>query len=122
MRETLSLGFSTGQGLVLLVLAAFLAGLARGWWAKVASIGLAGVSLLWLLVNQPMEGQTLVELTRLHGLTEADLAGLAGLGLAVLRFMLSDWHPQRVEPATISPERSESPERAERSAGVDDPV
>jgi hypothetical protein len=43
---------------------------------------LAVMSLLWLLVNGPMEGPTLVELTAAHGLTGGDLAGVVGLGLA----------------------------------------
>lgn len=39
-------------------------------------------SLLWLLVNSPMEGVTFFSVSASHGLTGGDLAGLAGLGLA----------------------------------------
>jgi hypothetical protein len=49
---------------------------------------LAGLSLLWLLVNGPMEGPVLVELTPGHGLTGADLAGLTGLALAAYRALI----------------------------------
>lgn len=46
---------------------------------------LAAVSLLWLVVNGPMEGPTLVVVTRGRGLTGGDLAGLVGLGLAAVQ-------------------------------------
>jgi hypothetical protein len=46
---------------------------------------LAAVSLLWLVVNGPMEGPVLVTVTGGHGVTGADLAGFAGLGLAAGR-------------------------------------
>jgi hypothetical protein len=46
---------------------------------------LAGVSVLWLLVNQPMEGIILFQFPGPHGLTGADLAGFAGLVLAAVR-------------------------------------
>jgi hypothetical protein len=67
--------------LTALVLAAGLSGRfgARG------ALGLAAVSVLWFVVNGPMEGPVIVVLTRGHGLTGGDLAGLAGLGLAVWR-------------------------------------
>jgi hypothetical protein len=50
-------------------------------------VALGCVSLLWLLVNGGMEGQVLWVLLPGHGLTEADLAGLAGIGLAVWRLV-----------------------------------
>jgi hypothetical protein len=46
---------------------------------------LAAVSLLWLVVNGPMEGDVLLGFTGDHGLTGGDLAGLAGLALAGFR-------------------------------------
>ena len=49
------------------------------------AVVLAAVSVLWLIVNGPMEGPVLVTLTRNHGLTGGDLAGLTGLGLAVFQ-------------------------------------
>ena len=64
-----------------LVLAAALSG-TRGLGGAVV---LAGISILWLIVNQPMEGPTLVELAQEHGITGADLAGVVGLGLAAHR-------------------------------------
>jgi hypothetical protein len=48
-------------------------------------VALAAVSVLWLLVNGSAEGAVLWTLSRSHGLTETDLAGLAGLGVAVCR-------------------------------------
>ena len=49
-------------------------------------VALAGMSLLWLVVNGPMEGPVLLTVTAAHGVTGADLAGLAGLALAAYRF------------------------------------
>lgn len=46
---------------------------------------LAVVSVLWLVVNGPMEGAVLLKVTRHHGLTGGDLAGIAGLALAAVR-------------------------------------
>lgn len=49
---------------------------------------LAGVlvigAVLWLRVNKPVEGRTLIELSSRHGITTADLLSLAALLLAVL--------------------------------------
>jgi hypothetical protein len=45
---------------------------------------LAAVSLLWLVVNGPMEGPVLVKFAAGLGFTGADLAGVTGLGLAAL--------------------------------------
>ena len=50
------------------------------------AVALALLSLLWLLTNAPMEGATLVQLSDTHGITGADLAGVAGLGLALWRW------------------------------------
>ena len=71
-----------GPGLVLvaLVVSATLAGA----WGRAGAAMLAVASLAWLLVNGPMEGRVLVEVSAHHGLTAADLAGLAGLLLAVV--------------------------------------
>ncbi len=46
---------------------------------------LAATSAGWLLVNGPVEGVVLLTVTPAHGLTGADLAGLAGLALAAWR-------------------------------------
>jgi hypothetical protein len=61
-----------------LVLAAGLS----GRFGMRGAVTLAAVSLLWLVVNAPMEGPVLVPLTATHGITGGDLAGLVGLGLA----------------------------------------
>jgi hypothetical protein len=70
--------------LAALVLAALVlaAGLS-GRFGLRGALGLAVVSVLWLVVNGPMEGPVLVVVARGHGLTGGDLAGLAGFGLAL---------------------------------------
>jgi hypothetical protein len=70
--------------LVGLVLSAGLAGMLRFGGVVL----LAAVSLLWLLVNGPMEGPVLVVLSPDHGITGADLAGCAGLALAAARLVM----------------------------------
>jgi hypothetical protein len=52
-----------------------------GWGAAL----LAGLSVVWLRVNGSMEGLTIVDLSATHGITGADLAGAAGLGLAAVQ-------------------------------------
>jgi len=42
------------------------------------------VSVGWLVVNGPVEGDVLWELDSAHGLTVADLFGLAGVAIALL--------------------------------------
>ena len=69
-----------GLVLVLLVVSAGLA----GWVGRPGVVALALASVLWLVVNQPVEGEVLLEVTSHHGLTSADLAGLAGLVMAVV--------------------------------------
>jgi hypothetical protein len=64
-----------------LVLAAGLS----GRFGMAGAAALAVISLLWLVVNGPMEGPVLVVVVRGHGLTGGDLAGLVGLGLAAFR-------------------------------------
>jgi hypothetical protein len=64
-----------------LVLVAGLSG-GHGLWGAVL---LAAVSVLWLVVNGPMEGDVFLSFPGEHGLTGADLAGLAGLALAGFR-------------------------------------
>jgi hypothetical protein len=68
----------TGLVLAALVVAAGLA----SHFGRVGAVVLAVVCVVWFLVNQPVEGETLVSVTRAHGLTNADLGGVAGLGLS----------------------------------------
>jgi hypothetical protein len=49
------------------------------------ALALAVVSVLWLLVNGPMEGPVLLAVAPGHGLTGGDLAGAAGLVLAAVQ-------------------------------------
>ena len=74
--------------LVALVLAAGLSG--RSGMA--GAVALAATSIVWLVVNGPMEGPVLVSFTRNHGITGGDLAGFAGLVLAASRLaVLRRW-------------------------------
>lgn len=77
-------------GLVLfaLVVAAVLA----GRFGRRGAALLAAVSVVWVLVNHPMEGETLLPLSHGHGFTAADMGGVAGLLLAawILAFPRSD--------------------------------
>lgn len=57
------------------------------------AILLAAVSVLWLVVNSPMEGAVLLRLTGANGLTAGDLAGLAGLAVAGYRIYLGRRSP-----------------------------
>jgi hypothetical protein len=50
---------------------------------------LALVAVVWLGVNHPMEGPVLYVVTRNHGLTGGDLAGLAAILLATVRGTLA---------------------------------
>jgi hypothetical protein len=58
------------------------AGVAAGRWGRPGAVVLAGFSLMWLLVDQPLEGAVLFSVTSSHGLTDGDLGGMAGLLLA----------------------------------------
>lgn len=44
---------------------------------------LIAVSLVWIAVDKPMEGRTLISFDHHHGLTAGDLAGLAGVLLGL---------------------------------------
>jgi hypothetical protein len=67
-------------GLVLAALVA-VAGFATRF-GRAGALALAVVSVVWFLVNKPVEGDTLISITHAHGLTSADLGGVAGLVLA----------------------------------------
>ena len=51
------------------------------WWMRLV---LVLVSVGWLVVNHPVDGDVLWELDSTYGLTVADLFGLAGVAIAVL--------------------------------------
>ena len=56
-------------------------------WGRPGAILLGLLSIGWLLTNQKMEGPTLLSFTSAHGLTGGDLAGLAGIAIAVWRII-----------------------------------
>ncbi|MCW2700102.1 MAG: hypothetical protein JWQ45_1637 [Blastococcus sp.] len=58
-----------------------------GSFGRRGAIGLAVLSVLWFVVNGPMEGPVLVTVSSSHGVTGADLAGLVGLALAAHRWL-----------------------------------
>jgi hypothetical protein len=53
---------------------------------RLGTVLLALLSVLWLLVNKDFEGPVLLTVVEDHGLTTADLLGLAGLILAAWQF------------------------------------
>ena len=56
-------------------------------WGRGGAVVLGILSIGWLLTNQHMEGPTLLSITQAHGLTGGDLAGLAGIGIAIWRIV-----------------------------------
>lgn len=54
----------------------------RGW-----AVALVVLSLVWPLVNSPLEGPTLLELDRQHGITTGDLVSVAGIAVATWRWV-----------------------------------
>jgi hypothetical protein len=77
-----------GQVIAALVLVALVLTAGLSGRSGLAGAGaLAALSVAWLLVNSPMEGPVLVSFTRNHGITGADLTGLAGLALAAVRLV-----------------------------------
>jgi hypothetical protein len=62
-----------------LVLAALVVVAGLGPDGRLGGLLLAATAVLWILVNKPMEGATLVAVAEDHGLTAGDLAGLVGV-------------------------------------------
>lgn len=52
---------------------------------RMAAVGLAALSIVWVLFNGPFEGPTLVVLSWSHGLTAADLLSVVGLTVSAWR-------------------------------------
>jgi hypothetical protein len=69
-----------GLALAALVVSA----VAAGRWGRVGVPPLVVCSVLWLVANKPMEGVVLYVVSPGRGLVAADLAGLAGLVLALV--------------------------------------
>jgi hypothetical protein len=56
-----------------------------GWMGRRQRLGivlLVLLSIVWLTVDSDWEGAVIVDVSASHGLTSADLVGLAGLGWA----------------------------------------
>ena len=61
--------------------------LAASLRSRLGAVLLAALSVLWLAVNGPMEGDVLLTVANQRGLTSADLAGIAGLAVASLQLL-----------------------------------
>jgi hypothetical protein len=79
---------------VVLVALVFLAGVSAEA-GLLGAVGLAVVSVAWLLVNGSIDGPILFVVAPGHGLTGSDLAGLTGLALAAWRGYRSLRSPPR---------------------------
>ncbi|HEY6664337.1 MAG TPA: hypothetical protein VI036_04330 [Propionibacteriaceae bacterium] len=51
---------------------------------RLVAVGLVAAAVIWVLVNGPVEGPTLLVLTPSHGITVADLPSLGALVIAGL--------------------------------------
>lgn len=55
------------------------------WTPKtIIAVLLVAAAVVWFLVNDPVEGRTLLVVTPQHGLTEADLLSIAAVALAAV--------------------------------------
>lgn len=70
-------------GLGLLLVAVILVTLLSSRVNRACRIVTAVVSLLWFPLNTPVEGPVLFRVSPSHGLTAADLIGLAGLAVVI---------------------------------------
>jgi hypothetical protein len=48
-----------------------------------AGLWLVAASVLWLVCDKPMEGSTVLRVSKNHGVTAADLTGFAGVALGL---------------------------------------
>jgi hypothetical protein len=48
-----------------------------------AGLWLVAASVLWLVLDKPMEGSTVLRMTKNHGISGADLSGIAGVALGL---------------------------------------
>jgi hypothetical protein len=63
-------------------------------------------AVIWVLINKPVEGEVLLELSRRHGVTTADLLSLVMLAMAVV----IAWPSRRRErPAPFAAPRAPRP-------------
>ena len=78
---------------------------------RLVAVGLVAAALIWVLVNGPVEGPTLLVLAPSHGITVADLPSVAGLVIAGLllssfealtRAHLSKIEAERAEAASVA--------------------
>lgn len=82
-----------GAAAMVTLLVLFLSAATADRTGRVGIAVLAVASVVWLLVNGPMEGSVLVKLSDTHGITAADLLGVTGLAVAAWRYSL--WRRSR---------------------------
>lgn len=67
-------------------------------------------SVLWVLMNGPLEGRVLYSVTPENGLTESDLLSAVGLGIAVWGFWTTRREQRRRRRGRPTPTRSAHPD------------
>lgn len=72
-------GFPAGVGLVVLVMASCVA----HHFGRIGALVLAAVAVVWLMIDRPFEGGTILLVSATHGVNTTDLAGVFALGYAI---------------------------------------
>jgi hypothetical protein len=58
-------------------------------WRRWLAVALVAAAVIWILINQPVEGPVLLTLSATHGITVADLLSIALLMIAGLLVLSS---------------------------------
>jgi hypothetical protein len=58
-------------------------------WRRWLAVALVAAAVIWILINQPVEGPVLLTLSATHGITVADLLSIAFLMIAGLLVLSS---------------------------------
>ncbi len=87
--------------LALTVMGVVLAVTATKVWDLAVAVLLLAASIVWLLVDSPIEGAVLVKVSRGHGLTSGDLLALPAATLAVA--LVVRWFAKRLQRPVDAP-------------------